>query len=148
MKKTVRHADSIFHSLRRITHALAQHNRQLNNRFNLTVPQVLCLRQLFDVGPATIGELAKKFYFSQATITGIVDRLESRGLVQRDRNDFDRRRVIVSLTDKGNGLADDMPGPLQERFATELQALNEEERDRIDMVLKQLVEMMEGKKDT
>lgn len=142
------HAESIFHSLRRITHALAQHNRQLNDRFNLTVPQVLCLRQLLVKGPSTIGDLARSSYFSQATITGIVDRLESRGLVQRDRNDFDRRRVIVSFTDKGKELACDMPGPLQERFATELKALCEEDRDRIDMVLKQLVDMMEGRKGT
>jgi DNA-binding MarR family transcriptional regulator len=137
------HAESILRSLRRIIRAIDQHSRRLSRKFNLTVPQLVCLRQLILSGPSTPGNLAAKVFLSQATVTGILDRLEARDLIRRERSSPDRRRVIVSLTDAGQRLAREMPWPLQERFAARLAALPEAGQQVIDQVLKQIVEMME-----
>lgn len=136
-------ADSILLSLRRITRAIDQHNKQLSDRYKLTVPQLVCLRHLLVQGQSATGELARGVCLSQATITGIVDRLEAKGLVLRTRSDVDRRKQFVSLTEKGRSLAADMPWPLQERFANALEALESEDLERIDATLQRLVGMME-----
>ena len=136
------YAENILRSLRRITRAIDQHSRELSLRFNLTVPQLVCLRQLFLNGPTTSGNLSELVFLSQATVTGILDRLEQRGLIERKRGRPDRRRVTVSLTEEGTRLAEGMPWPLQEIFADRLSALSDEEQARIDQTLDQIVRMM------
>ncbi len=138
------YAERILRSLRRIIRAIDQHSRQLSRRFNLTVPQLVCLRQLLASGTSTPGDLARMVYLSQATVTGILDRLEAHGLIERSRSSPDRRRVLVSLTETGYRLVKRMPWPLQERFAQRLAALPEERQAAIDEVLHQVVEMMEA----
>lgn len=137
-------ADSILLSLRRISRAIDQHNKQLSDRYKLTVPQLVCLRHLLIQGAGTPGELARGVCLSQATVTGIVDRLEAKGFVLRQRSHTDRRKQHISLTEKGQVLASDMPWPLQERFAQSLAALEAEDLERIDATLQRLVCMMEA----
>lgn len=137
-------AGSILFSLRRIIRAIDQHNKQLSFEYNLTVPQLVSLRHLLLHGPTSPGALAKAVYLSQATITGIVDRLETKGLIERQRHQTDRRKQIVTLTAKGDEFARSLPWPLQERFADSLAALDTEALEQIDDTLKRIVDMMEA----
>lgn len=134
---------SILLSLRRIIHSIDQHNKQLGRQYKLTVPQLVCLRQLAADGELTPGTLAQKVFLSQATVTGIIDRLEAKGLVSRERSIVDRRKVVVRPTENGAIMAHDMPWPLQERFSKGLAELQESEIAQIDAMLKRLVVMME-----
>lgn len=61
-------------------------------------PQLLILRELFLRQPRTIGDLAKSIELGNSTVTGIVDRMESKGLVERYRDEKDRRIVWVRTT--------------------------------------------------
>ncbi len=137
-------AGSILFSLRRIIRAIDQHNKQLSVEYNLTVPQLVSLRHLLLHGPSTPGNLAKAVYLSQATITGILDRMEAKGLIERQRSQTDRRKQIVSLTQKGDEFARSLPWPLQERFAQSLAELDDAELASIDETLKRIVDMMEA----
>jgi DNA-binding MarR family transcriptional regulator len=136
--------ENILRSLRKITRAIDLYSHQLARQFKLTGPQIVCLRQLRREGTITPSRLAKEVSLSQATITGILDRLEARGLIERERSKEDRRRVIIQLTDNGAELAASAPSPLQERFATKLAGLPKENRAVIDTVLEQIVSMMEA----
>lgn len=140
----VDYAGSILLSLRRIIRSIDQHNKLLGLRYELTVPQLVCLRQLLADGEMAPGMLAKAVYLSQATVTGIIDRLLAKELVSRERSTSDRRKVIVRLTDKGHQLASEMPWPLQERFSKSLADLEAEEIIQIDTTLKRLAAMMEA----
>ncbi len=141
------YAANILQSLRRIIRSIDQHNKQLGKEYKMTVPQLVCLRQLdTQDGPVTTGNLAQQVYLSQATVTGILDRLERKGLITRERSTTDRRRVFVSLTEAGIKLNEEMPWPLQERFAQSLASLSDEEQEQFDTMLKNLVEMMEAPK--
>lgn len=137
------YAGNILISLRRIIQSIDKHNKQLDRCCELTVPQVVCLRQLMTDGELAPGKLAQAVYLSQATVTGIIDRLVSKGLVIRERSTVDRRQMRVRLTDRGCRAAKEFPWPLQERFSRQLDALNESEKEQIDSTLKQLVKMME-----
>ncbi len=58
-----------------------------------------------DEAGATIGELASHLGVKEPTVTATVDRLEDEGLVRREREPADRRRVRVRLTSEGRALA-------------------------------------------
>lgn len=141
---TIDYAGSILNSLRRIIRSIDKHNKQLSNSRKLTVPQLVCLRQLLLEGPQTNGDLSKGVFLSKASLTGIIDRLEAKGLVCRQRCPNDRRRVEVSLTPEGEQMAKSMPWPLQERFMQGLSSLSEEEICMVDKTLKNLLDMMEA----
>jgi DNA-binding MarR family transcriptional regulator len=134
--------DSILRSLRRITRAIDVYSRKLAATYKITAPQLVCLRYLDRNGPHTPSELAREASLSQATVTGIIDRLEARGLAERRRDNKDRRRVSIHLTEEGKRLSQVAPTPLQELFAARLAELPHEEQAGIDKILHQVAEMM------
>jgi len=136
------HEDSILNSLRRITRAIDVYSRKLAAHYQLTIPQLVCLRFLDKNGPQAPSELAKEAALSQATVTGIVDRLEARGLLERRRDHKDRRRVSIYLTPEGKRLSQAAPTPLQELFAARLAGLPPEEQAYIARTLGQVAQMM------
>lgn len=65
----------------------------------LNVTDVKCYTLVRQAGAMTAGELAERTRLTTGAITGVVDRLERAGLVQRARDPGDRRRVIIELLD-------------------------------------------------
>ena len=87
-------------ALRRIIRAIDIHSRRLSKQYGLTGPQLLLLNEIEGTGQMLVGTLAKRAHLSQATVTTVIDRLEAHLLVTRRRDDGDKRRVWVSLTEK------------------------------------------------
>src|ERR1700675_3300704 len=71
-----------------------------------------CLDILGTRGPMTAGQLAEAVRLTTGAITGVLDRLESAGLVRRVRDTKDRRRINVEVTDEVNRRAAPVYGPL------------------------------------
>lgn len=78
-------------------------------------------------GPLPMGGIADALDVSQASATGIVDRMEQRGLVRRRRDDDDRRVVRVEATDDGHGVLAAMAADRREHLAKVLDQLSDEE---------------------
>lgn len=133
----------IFMDLRRIMRAMDVYSRQLSDSHGLTGPQMLCLREIALQGSLTTGTLALAVALSPATLTGILDRLEMRGLVSRERRPEDKRRVVVSLTAHGRQMSQELPSPIQERFSAKLTGLPAEEQAAIRRALANVASMME-----
>lgn len=142
-KSSDSHEERIVNSLRQIIHAVDVYSHELSARHSLTGPQLTCLRELARSGELTLGALASAVSLSPATVSGIVDRLERKELVQRRRRRSDRRSVAVGLTRSGDALVRRAPAPLQESFAQRLAALPDKKRNQISSVLQQIVTMME-----
>jgi len=81
-------------------HAMVRGVRQPERLEGLQRQQFWVLGAL-TCGPCRMSELAERAQTSQTSLTGIVDRLEERGLVERVRNESDRRVVEVALTAEG-----------------------------------------------
>lgn len=139
---TREHEDEVLRSLRRIIRAVDLYSRRLLARYGLSSPQLICLRQLAKEGSMPAGRLAEAMNLSPATVSGILDRLEARGLVRRTRQEADKRRVVVELSTAGAALVASAPSPLQEGFVHEFRALPPEEQADISRVLRKLVTMM------
>jgi DNA-binding MarR family transcriptional regulator len=105
---------------------------------------LICLRQLLQRGGMTPGQLAREVSLSPATISGILDRLESRALITRQRRLEDKRQVLVQLTDAGRQLVGRTPLPLHERFVRRLAELPANQQAEIEKILGRIVEMMEA----
>ena len=136
--------DDILRSLRRITRGIDLHSRRLASTYGLTTPQLVCLRAVHELGEVSPGALARSVSLSQATVTGIVDRLAARQLLTRERKAKDRRVVTVALTDAGRSLVEQAPSPLKETFVAALAKLDPGERTRIRDTLNRIVGMMGG----
>lgn len=134
----------ILRSLRRIFHAVDRHSRRLARLHGLTEPQAICLNAVNRAGELNPGQLARTISLSPPTVTGILDRLERRGLIKRERTARDKRQVVVYLTDNGRQLLENSPPPMQERFTRRLSELPVSRQRQIDRSLNEVVRLMEA----
>lgn len=88
----------IFKSLKRIGHMVKHNMGQHFNDINLTGPQGMMMGILSHDGEMKISDLSKKIGLSNSTVSGIVDRLEKQGLLERTRSIEDRRVVYVNVS--------------------------------------------------
>lgn len=131
-------------ALRRIVRAIDLQSRRLEHEVGLTGPQLISLRVLDQRGPMTAGALARAVDLSQATLTGILDRLAKRRLVTRRRSSSDRRRVTIALSPEGERVVRTAPSPLQAVFSARLSELPERTQARLCTTLEQVVRMMDA----
>jgi len=134
----------ILTSLRRIVRASDLYSRKLESQYNITLPQLVCLLAVAEEGPFPTSQLARRVFLSASTVVGILDRLEERGFIRRERGVADRRLVRVATTDSGKTLAGQAPSPLQDGLANALKNLPELEQATIALSLERIVELMEA----
>lgn len=131
-------------ALRRIIRAIDLHSRNLVQRYGLTGPQLVVLKELIDRSPQPVSALAGAVNLSQATVTGILDRLERKEMVTRTRDRRDKRKVLVSPTAGAAVVLADAPPLLQEHFTAALARLPDWEQTQILSSLQRIVALMEA----
>jgi DNA-binding MarR family transcriptional regulator len=136
--------DEVLVALRRIIRATDLHSRQLSKIAGLTAPQLLILQLLRQHTELTVGEVAQRVSLSQATVTTIIDRLEKRGFVKRERGSADKRKVYVYLTPEADAVLLNAPKPLQESFVQQYQDLHDWEQTMILSSLERIAYMMDA----
>ncbi len=135
---------TILRDLRRITRAIDLNSKKLSSENNLTAPQVLSLLAIYNEGPLTIAAIADEIHLSSSTMVGIIDRLEAKNLVIRERSKTDRRQVMVNITDEGKKVAKRSPVPLQEKLLQSFSKLTEVQQKNIGKSLDLLVKMLDA----
>lgn len=136
--------EQVLISLRRLIRATDLHSKQLVKTVGLTAPQLLLLQAISAKGQVTIGEIARDISLSQATVTNILDRLEKRGMIYRERSNHDKRKVHAHLTDKGAAILKGAPTPLQEHFVKQFRNLHDWEQNTILSSLQRIAQMMDA----
>ncbi len=137
--------DDVLVSIRRIMRAIDLQSRQLVRSTGLTGPQLLLLKELIQAGDSTVTSLAERVSLSQATVTDILKRLESRKLITRTRLQTDKRCVEVSVTNLAKELVEQSPPLLQEKFVEQFTNLKSWEQHQLLSSLKQVAYMMDAK---
>jgi DNA-binding MarR family transcriptional regulator len=136
--------DEVLVALRRIIRATDLHSKQLSKTSGLTSPQLLILQTLHHNGELTVGDVARRVSLSQATVTTIIDRLEKRDFVRRERGSSDKRKVYVFLTEKAQEALINAPKPLQDSFVQQFQDLKDWEQTLILTSLERVAHMMDA----
>lgn len=135
---------SVLVALRRVMRATDLHSRELVRTTGMTAPQLLLMQTILQRDEVTVGELAQEMSLSQATVTSILDRLEDRGYVYREKSTQDKRKVHTHLTRKGQAAIKDAPIPLQESFVAQFRTLKDWEQSMIISALQRVAMMMDA----
>jgi DNA-binding MarR family transcriptional regulator len=131
-------------AMRRIIRAIDLHSRALVQRYGLTGPQLVVLKELVERSPQTVSSLAAAVNLSQATVTGILDRLERKTMIARERDSRDKRRVLVTPTPAAEDVLAGAPPLLQEHFTAAFSDLADWEQTQILSSLQRIVALMEA----
>jgi DNA-binding MarR family transcriptional regulator len=134
--------EEVLIGLRKILRAIAIQSRQLAQQYGITTPQLLVMRAIDRLGPLSIGALSREINLSQATTTAILDRLEHKHFVSRDRSSVDRRKVNVSTTPEGMQMLETAPSPIQEAFENSFSRLEEWEQTLMLSTVQRIAAMM------
>ena len=129
--------------IRKLMHGAEMYTKELNKKYSITSAQLNCLLALYENGPLPPSQIAKHMMVKSSTVTGVIDRLEKKGLVTRQRNSPDRRIINIQLTTDGKKMAKVAPPPIQQRVVDGLQQLSPKELDQIILSLAKLTKMLD-----
>jgi len=90
-------------------------------------------------GPLSVNALGTELGLSSGAVTALVDRLEAHGLVTRHRDEVDRRRVLVALTDAARTLGAEQLGPVAARLGAALDGADPDDLACVERFLRVLL---------
>lgn len=128
--------------LRYISGAIKQNGRKILNNYPITSPQFIALQWLIEEGDLTIGELSNKNGLAFSTTTDLVDRMEKNNLVERIRDNKDRRVVRIHVLEKGNSIIQEVIQKRQAYLGEVLTNFSIEQTDTLNDLLTFLYEQM------
>jgi DNA-binding MarR family transcriptional regulator len=128
--------------LRKIIQAIDRNSKSLMRRVGLTMPQLIILHYICRQTEASVGVIAMNNSLSDATVTGILERLERRGLIAKRKSTSDRRRVLVKITETGKEMIKKAPPAMQEGFVNNFSKLDDWNQSMIYSALQQLADIM------
>ncbi len=116
-------ADETFGTLLQLVRAVQTGMQNIDDTHGLSGSQLWALWQISAQPGLRVSGLAKALQIKPSTASNLLDKLELRQLVRRERRDADNRVVCIWLTEQGVGLVKDIPGPLQGRLRSALEAM-------------------------
>ncbi|QIA08869.1 MarR family winged helix-turn-helix transcriptional regulator [Draconibacterium halophilum] len=117
----------------------------LLDELKITYPQYLVLMVLWEHDSMPVNTIAKKLILNTNTITPLLKRMETQGIVKRTRSNTDERKVTVSLTDKGRQLrmqAADIPEKLVAQLDTDKFSIDEliDLREKLNNLINSMID--------
>jgi len=136
-KKEVRSLNTYIKLIRAADSLSSKLNLHLSKK-RLTESQFNVLDALYHLGPLTQKQLGKKLLKSGGNITMVIDNLEKRNLVKRERGKTDRRLFIVNLTLNGKAIIKNILPEQVSRIKDELNILSKGEQNELQRICKKL----------
>ena len=137
-----RHCDSleqeVFLNMWRTYDRLRAFEDELFSRYELTPQQYNALRLLKSVQPETLAtlDLGSRLVSRAPDITRLLDKLEQRGLIARDRPAENRRMVRIGITDAGLELLEELSEPILECHSRQLGHLSRTQLQELSDLLR------------
>ncbi|PKN03939.1 MAG: MarR family transcriptional regulator [Deltaproteobacteria bacterium HGW-Deltaproteobacteria-9] len=131
-------ADCIFFQLAKAYQLGSRFLTQKVSELNLTSVQAMILGFLDQEDQITSSELGKRSELDSATLTGILDRLETAGFIERKGNPDDRRSIRIHLTKQGKAMAHEASRVIIEANKEFLQVLTEEQKRDLHGIIQTL----------
>ncbi len=132
-------------AIRKLVRAVSNDAFKMSRQYGLTGPQSSVLRTLVNEGSLSSASLSRRLYVTPSNITGIIDRLEKKGLVERIKKEGDRRVALITLTESGNELSNSLPDPIEKKLINELADLEPEHVRILAMVMNQILNLIDAK---
>ena len=129
-------------ALRKISGLLYHHSREMRQRFGITSPQLQVLKIIVESEkPLSPVEISRSLSVTPSNITGILDRLEKMGLLERRRKEDDRRTISIVPTQEGIKLAQKTSQLIEEKLINGLKDLTRIEISTIYLSLEKIIQI-------
>ena len=135
--------EEILTSIRRIVRAIELYSHSLVSQVGLTSPQLSVLKSVARLSPAAPTAIARQLSLSQPTVSGILERLQGKNLVQRIATNGDKRMHSYALTEQAQEQMATSPPLLQESFLQRLSQLQDWERSMLLSALQRVANLMD-----
>lgn len=139
---------SVLQRFRVLIRTAQRHSQWIERQSGVTGAQLWAMQELADRAGLRVGELANMMALHQSTASNMIDRLETAGLVRKERTSADQRVVRLYLTDKGFDLLAQAPSPARGVLQEALRSLEGEDLSRLqtdlDVLLRQIKAMDDG----
>ena len=140
MQAQAREVAEVVNGLRRLFKAIQEYSKRIFKRTGLSGPQVWALTVLEAEPGLSQGELAERLYAHRSTVSGILERLEERGVIRRITDPDDRRGIRLSLTPLGRRILKKSPPPVQIGLRRALERLPNAQLRRFRRTLQSVVQ--------
>ncbi|MCF8388972.1 MAG: MarR family transcriptional regulator, partial [Bacteroidales bacterium] len=120
---------NVFINIRKIVRSLNLESKRIQKEYGVSIPQLLCLTYLSEQEnyQSTVTKLSKYLNLNLSTMTGIINRLEKKGLVARLPKAADKRVTPVTITSRGSKMLKDSPDLIHDQLSRKLKQLPEED---------------------
>ena len=137
----IRNSNGVTDAITSTYKTLLRESEELLSKEGITRAQFHALRCVAN-GPVPMKDISEKMFVTRANITGLVDKLESKGLVKRVGHQRDRRATIIRLTPKGISVQKRLASKYTDFMHDSLKVLTEEEQRNLRDALLKLQEGM------
>ena len=136
----------IMDDIRRVFKAVNDQSKRAEHETGITGPQLWTIKVIAESSPINVKDLASRMFVHPATVVGIIDRLEAKGLVTRTRSKGDRRNVDIDLTGSGRELVAGSPEVAQGLLVKGLKSLSASELENLADCLRKLVKILHAQR--
>ncbi len=134
--------DQLCFALYSAAHSIQRLYRPLLESLDLTYPQYLVLLVLWETDGLSVSQIGERLFLKSATVTPLLKRMETAGLIERRRSDDDERALVVTLTTSGKALRRKV-----QRITTDVTCAATDASDDAGALHASLIELREGLPD-
>jgi DNA-binding MarR family transcriptional regulator len=145
MEDRQKQMQSITKQLRVVFRAVQAHSKTVEKSCGLSGAKLWMMWELFATPGIKVSELARTLTIHPSTCSNMLDQLEEKDLIRRDRSKVDQRTVHLYLTDAGTTLLAKAPRPAQGTMSEALEHLSDEHLNHLECGLSQLLAAMQYK---
>lgn len=133
----------IVNALRQVSVLIYQNSREMRQKYGISGPQLLVLKTIVEseTSLSPVG-ISRSLNVSPSNITGMIDRLEKMGLVERHRKEDDRRTIIIAPTKEGIELSQKTIHLIEEKLIKGLKDLTRIEISTIYLSLEKIIQIV------
>ncbi|MDK2885855.1 MAG: MarR family transcriptional regulator, organic hydroperoxide resistance regulator [Thermosipho sp. (in: thermotogales)] len=135
-------AERLERILREICFRIKVKGREVLKKYPITPAQFDLMQKIYFTGPKTMGELSTNLGIAKSTTTGLVNRLEKDGFLERIKSNDDKRVITVSLTEKGKKVIDEVINERVQFIRNVLESMPEHFEDELINLLEKFNDSM------
>ena len=130
--------------IRQIVRSVNLESKRIEKEYGISIPQLLCLNFLNEQESFQASHKEIKIFLklNASTVTGLISRLESKGLVARLAKRNDKRVGLIALTTKGFELLEQSPEPLHQQLSTKLKELSPEKLNKLQGSFETIIDFL------
>jgi DNA-binding MarR family transcriptional regulator len=136
---------AVLQQLRIVFRSIQAHSRWVEKQCGVSGAQLWALWEVFDSPGVRVSDLSRMMSIHQSTASNMLDKLEAKRLLRRERGGPDQRVVRLYLTEQGKQLLTNAPRPAQGAIYHALQQLPDDGLEQLQDSLDQLVRLMDFK---